>query len=105
LLVVALVAAVVPFLLSPPPREFRAAAEEPEPEDKRAFSAAWHLLTWRERRSLGVGLASCAPDARPNHGSIKWKMEKSTHLRANWSPQCWHLYGLSPVSGPSGCQQ
>ncbi|KAJ7887228.1 hypothetical protein B0H14DRAFT_3430724 [Mycena olivaceomarginata] len=79
LLVVALVAAVVPFLLSPPPREFRAAAEEPEPEDKRAFSAAWHLLTWRERRSLGVGLASCAPAARPNHGRTpahgKWKSD------------------------------
>ncbi|KAJ7805354.1 hypothetical protein B0H14DRAFT_3153480 [Mycena olivaceomarginata] len=62
-LVARLLAPVVPFLLPPPPRAFWAAAEEPEAEDKRAFSAAWHLLTWRERRSLGVVSVQTQGDA------------------------------------------
>jgi hypothetical protein len=53
LLVVALVGAVVPFRRPGGPAE----------EGASAFSAAWHLLMWRKRRSE----------------------------RANWSPQCWHL--------------
>lgn len=26
------------------------------------------------------------------------ELKSRTDLRANWSPQCWHLYGRSPVS-------
>lgn len=49
-------------------------------------SPAWHLFTWRERRSLRAAVSGC--------GGFIFE----TYLRANWSPQCWHLYGRSPVS-------
>jgi hypothetical protein len=41
---------------------------------------------------------------------VKTDANKRLYLRANWSPQCWHLYGRSPVSandkerhGQQGC--
>jgi hypothetical protein len=79
LLVIALVAAVVPFLLPPPPRVFRAAAEEPEAEDKIAFSVAWHFFDVA-REEVAGGRVSELYTQRPSTQLMKATVEKSTHL-------------------------